>query len=239
MNFQLNTLWAWQRQLRQWLIIGVITILVGLPLWSLPAWATVVEDIPNLSTSQSTWVADRGDLLSLITERSLNKTLSKVSRQTGIDVRLITLRGLNYGETSESFANALYEQWFPTSEAQANQVLLVYDARTNVPAIITGEDALKTLPDETAKSIAFENLLIPIRKGNYNEAFSGAGERFEAVLTGQADPGPPEVEVTDFGESNFPTAEETNDGSSAVLVVVLLIVATAVPMLTYYYYQRS
>lgn len=239
MKFQLNRRWDWKQQLRQWLIVVAITILVGLPLWTPPAWATVVEDIPNLSASQSTWIADQGDFLSLITERSLNKTFKQISRQTGINVRVITIRGLNYGETPESFANSLFQKWFPTTEAQADQVLLVYDARTNAPAILVGEKALQTLPDETAQSIAFENILIPIRKGNYNEAFQGVGDRFEAVLTGQADPGPPDVEVAAVPESNFRTAEETNATSSAVLVVILLVVATAVPMLTYFYYQRS
>lgn len=239
MKFLLNPLWDWKRPLQRWLMVGVMTILIGLPFWSPPAWATVVEDIPNLSASRSTWVADQADLLSVVTERSMNKTLSQVSRQTGTDVRVITIRGLNYGETADSFANTLLEEWFPTEESQANQVLLVYDARTNAPAVLVGEEALKTLPEETAQSIAFDNLLIPIRKGNYNEAFLGAGDRFAAVLTGQTDPGPPEVEATAFAESNFPTAEETNDTSSALLVVVLLILATAIPMLTYYYYQRS
>lgn len=239
MKLQLNTLWDWQRQLQRWLIVGVITILVGLPLWSPPAWATVVEDIPNLSASRSTWVVDQGELLSVITERSMNKTLSQVSQQTGIDARIVTIRGLNYGETTDSFANALQKQWFPTADAQANQVLLVYDARTNAPAILTGAESRNTLSDEIAHSIAFENLLIPIRKGNYNEAFLGVSKRLAAVLTNQTDPGPPEVEATVFAESTYPTSEETNDTNSAVLVIVLLILATAIPMLTYYYYQRS
>lgn len=239
MKVQLNKLWDWKGQLQRWLIVGLLTLLVGLPLWSPPALATVVEDIPNLSASQSTWLADKAELLSVITERSVNKTLKQISRQTGTDVRVITIRGLNYGETADSFANTLFEQWFPTAEDQANQVLLVYDARTNAPAILVGQEAQKLLSEETAQSIAFDNLLIPIRKGNYNEAFIGAGDRFAAVITGQEDPGPPEVEVTAFAESNFRTAEETNDTSSAILVVVLLILATAIPMLTYFYYQRS
>lgn len=239
MKVQLNKLWDWKEQLQRWLIVGLLTLLVGLPLWSPPALATVVEDIPNLSASQSTWLADKAELLSVVTERSVNKTLKQISRQTGTDVRVITIRGLNYGETADSFANTLFEQWFPTAEDQANQVLLVYDARTNAPAILVGQEAQKVLSEETAQSIAFDNLLIPIRKGNYNEAFIGAGDRFSAVITGQADPGPPEVEVTTFSESNFRTAEETNDTNSAVLVVVLLLLATAIPMLTYFYYQRS
>lgn len=239
MKVQLNTLWDWKGQLQRWLIAGLLTLLIGLPLWSPPALATVVEDIPNLSASQSTWLADKAELLSVITERSVNKTLKQISRQTGTDVRVVTIRGLNYGETADSFANTLFEQWFPTAEDQANQVLLVYDARTNAPAILVGQEAQKVLSEETAQSIAFDNLLIPIRKGNYNEAFIGAGDRFAAVITGQEDPGPPEVEATAFAESNFRTAEETNDTNSAILVVVLLILATAIPMLTYFYYQRS
>lgn len=239
MKFQRNRFLDWQQQLRQWLIVGVMSLLIGLSFGSPPAWATVVADIPNPASSRSTWVADQGELLSVVTERSINKNLNQISKQTGTEVRIVTIRGLNYGETTDSFANALFKQWFPTPEAQANQVLLVYDARTNAPAIIVGDGSQQLLSEEIAQSIAFENVLIPIRKGNYNEAFVGVGERFAAVITGKTDPGPPEVEATAFAESNFPTAEETNDTSSAVLVVVLLVLATAIPMLTYYYYQRS
>jgi uncharacterized protein len=239
MNLQLDRLWDWQRQLQRWLLLVIFTVLVGLPLWAAPAWATVVEDIPNLSANRSTWVKDQGDLLSIATERSINKTFSQVSRQTGIEVRMVTIRGLNYSETPETFVNKLFEQWFPSPEAQAAQVLLVYDARTNVPAIALGEKASTVLPDVMTHSIAFENLLIPIRKGNYNEAFLGASQRFAAVLTGEPDPGPPAVEAVVVPESNFPTAEETNIASSAIIVIVLLVLATAVPMLTYFYFQRS
>jgi len=66
-----------------------------------------------------------------------------------------------------------------------------------------------------------------------------ASDRLVAVLSGEADPGPPE-EVTSFEiESTFASAEETeeNRGNATIIVVGFLIAATVIPMATYYIYQ--
>ncbi|MEL7244160.1 MAG: YgcG family protein, partial [Cyanobacteria bacterium J06573_2] len=74
-------------------------------------------------------------------------------------------------------------------------------------------------------------------KGNkYNQAFLDAQERLTTVLSGQPDPGPPEVTDEVQVEGTFTKAEETDQGNATIWVVGLLIAATVIPMATYYIY---
>jgi uncharacterized protein len=218
------------------LSIGVLVLATGLLV--APAKATGVYEMPNLSAGAPTWIVDDAEVLSLVTKSKINKTLENLAEETGNEVRLVTIRRLDYGETAASFTEKLFDKWFPTPEAAAHQTLLVLDTLTNNDGIRTGE-AVKTLvSDEIAASVANETVQIPIREGDkYNEALIAASDRLAAVLSGQPDPGAPEVASDLQIERTFKTAEETDDKNATVIVIVLLVVATIVPMATYFWYQ--
>jgi uncharacterized protein len=203
-----------------------------------PALATGVYQIPNLTADNSTWVIDQGEVISRLNEGKINSTSEDLAKQTGNEVRIVTVRRLDYGETPESFTKALFEKWFPTKEAQANQVLLVLDTVTNGTAIITGDQVKPLLTDAIAESVASETLGAPLRDGNkYNQAFLDASDRLATVLSGQPDPGPPKIIDKVQVEGTFKKAEETDRGNATAWVIGLLIAATVIPMATYYIYQ--
>lgn len=233
-----KTLLSQGKHIRQgW--VALAAVLIGLQLWlaSPVLAATTVADVPNITADPSTWVADEADVLSPIVERGINKTLSKVAKQTGNEIRMVTIRGLNYGVTPSSFTDELFAEWFPIESQQGKQTLLLLDTKTNDSAIRLGDQA--DIPTDLAQSLATESLLIPIRKGNYNQAFQGTADRVAAVLAGEADPGPPAEEIVQLPERNYKTAEETDDFNASIIVVVLLVVATIVPMATYFFYQSQ
>ncbi len=154
------------------------------------ALATGAYQIPNLAADNSTWVVDQAEAISRVNEGKISSTLEDLAKQTGYETRIVTIRRLDYGETPESFAKALFEKWFPTKEAQANQTLLVIDTVTNGTAIITGDKVKSLLSDSIAESVASETVMAPLRDGNkYNQAFLDASDRLVAVLSGQTDPG--------------------------------------------------
>jgi len=216
------------------LILAVMVIGVGVS----PANATGVYDLPQLSAGSSTWVIDDADLLSRVNEGKLSNKLKNLAQDTGNEVRFITVRHLNYGDTIESFTNELFESWFPTPEAQSHQTLLTLDSVTNNAFIRRGEDLATLLPEEISDSIVKDTIGIPLRTENkYNQALLNASDRVIAVLSGQADPGAPEVQDEINIDGTFATAEETDDRSATVWVIVLLILATVIPMATYYFYQ--
>jgi uncharacterized protein len=114
------------------------------------------------------------------------------------------------------------------------------DTVTNGTAIISGDKSKTVLTSDIATSIANETLLAPLRDGNkYNQAFLDASDRLVAVLSGQPDPGPPQIIEKVQAERTFKTAEETEEerGNATAWVVGLLIAATVIPMATYYIYQ--
>ena len=204
----------------------------------LPALATGVYEMPMLSAGDRTWVWDKGDVLSRSSESSITSELDNLEKQTGKEVRFVTIHRLDYGETTATFTDQLFEQWFPTKEDQTNQILLVLDTVTNSAAIRTGEGVKSMLADDIAQSVAGETVQVPLREGNkYNEAFAAASSRIATVLSGQPDPGAPEVVDNIQVEGTFKKAEETDQGNATVIVVVLLVLATVIPMVTYFWYQ--
>lgn len=236
----LHSLYRYQRSLQQGLLSLLLATIASIML-STPAWATGVYDLPIVAAGDPNWVIDDANVLSLVGQGNIKSNLTRINEQTGTEVRFVTIRKLDYGETIESFTNGLFEAWFTTPETQANQVLLVLDTLTNNSAIRVGDGVNPALTAEIARSVADETLMVPIRDGDkYNEGFSDASDRLIAVLSGEPDPGPPQVRETVQVERTFATAEETaaTKGSSSVLLIVLLIGATVIPMVTYYVMYR-
>ncbi len=229
---------SWRNYLQR-LMLSVVLILATTVLVASPAFATSVYEMPSLTADSSTWVLDKGEVVSRVTEGKISSLLENLAKQTGNEVRIVTIRHLDYDETIQSFTNQLFEKWFPTPEAQANQTLLAIDTVTNSTAIRTGEKVKSIMPDEIAQSVASETVQVPLQQGDkYNQALEDAGDRLVAVLSGQPDPGPPQVVAENVRvEGTFKKAEETDKGSSTVWVVGLLIAATVIPMATYFWYQ--
>lgn len=220
----------------KWLVLPLTIAILSFSVFSPPAWATGVYQMPSLTPK--TWIVDEADVISRVNEGKISSALENLSQQTGNEVRFVTVRRLDYGETSQSFTKELFEKWFPTPDAQANQTLLMIDIITNNPAMITGNEVKSVMPDETAQSVADETLMVPLRSGNkYNQAFLDASDRLVAVLSGEPDPGPPVVTDNIQVEGTFTSAEETDDKNATVWVVGLLIAATVIPMATYFMYM--
>lgn len=221
------------------LILSLTLIIVATVFWATPAFATGVNQMPQVAAGERTWVIDQAEVLSRVNEGKISSDLEKLAVSTGNEVRFVTIRRLDYGETVDSFANQLFEKWFSTKEAQANQTLLVIDTLTNNTAIRTGDKVKSLLADDIAQSVAAETMLAPLKEGEkYNQAFADASDRLVAVLSGNPDPGPPQITANVSIEGTFKKAEETNSSNATLWVIGLLFAATVIPMATYYFYVR-
>jgi uncharacterized protein len=218
------------------LILTLLSFLMALGLIISPAQATGVYDLPTLTAGSPTWIIDQADVISLSNEGKISSELKRLAQESGNETRLVVIRRLNFGETIDSFADELFSQWYPTPEEQANQTLLAIDTLTNATAIRRGAEVKTLINDEIANSILQETLAVPLRNGaKYNQAALDAINRITALLSGQPDPGPPQVEEINI-DSTFTKAEDTDDIGSTIWVIVLLIVATVIPMVTYFWY---
>jgi uncharacterized protein len=224
--------------------IFLLSIVIGLSIgiFALPARATAVYEVPVVSAGVPTWIVDKAEVLSLSTKGQVKGTLEQLAKQTGKEVRFVTIHRLDYGDTVQIFTDKLFKKWFPTPEEQANQTLIVLDNVTNTIGIQTGAEVKATLTEAIATSITNETMSIPLRNGNkYNQAFGDGADRLMAVLSGQADPGPPKVISTPEVGRTYLKAEETDANRTNFLIVVigLLIAATVIPMATWWWYQNQ
>ncbi len=224
------------------LLLSLIVTTISISIYALPAQATAVYEIPVVSAGVPTWIVDKADVLSLSTKSQIKGTLEQLAQQTGKEVRFVTIHRLDYGETIQTFTDKLFKKWFTTPTEQANQTLIVLDNVTNTIGIQAGTEVKATLTEAIANSVIAETMPAPLRSGNkYNQAVSDGADRLVAVLSGQADPGPPKLVSTPEVGRTYLKAEETDANRTNFLIVVigLLIAATVIPMATWWWYQNQ
>ncbi len=217
----------------------VLPLVLMLGLGIAPAEAVAVFQIPTVTAGEATWIVDEANIISRINETKISGRLGELAAATGNEARLVTIHHFDYGDTIQTFTDKLFERWFPTTETQANQTLLVLDEVTKTVGIHVGDRSAALLDDAIANSVAQETVLFPLLEGDkYNQAFLAASDRLVAVLSGKADPGPPAFDDSFDSEGTFATAEETaeNRGNTTILLIVLLVLATIIPMATYFWY---
>ncbi len=224
---------SYTRSLVVILIATVLLLSSALPVQA----ATSPRDIPDISDGNEISVVDQAEVVSRTNEGKLNNLLQEIAEITGAEIKLVVIRRLNYGETVDSFADELFDRWYPTAEARQDKVLLVFDTITNNATIRVGEALKDRLPPEIATSVVEDTIGVPIREDNkYNQAFLNATNRLGLVLAGEPDPGPPTVQDEIQVEGTFTKAEETDTQNSTVWVIGLLVAATVIPMATYFAY---
>jgi uncharacterized protein len=224
------------------LVLSLVMMTIALGIFALPVRATAVYEVPAVSAGVPTWVVDKADILSLSTKGTVRSTLEQLAKETGKEVRFVTIHRLDYGDTIQTFTDKLFKKWFATAAEQANQTLIVLDNVTNTIGIQTGADVKSTLTEAIANSVTTETMQAPLRSGNkYNQAFGDAADRLVAVLSGKTDPGPPVVISTPEVGRTYLKAEETEANRTNFLVVVigLLVIATVIPMATWWWYQNQ
>ncbi|MFZ9738073.1 MAG: photosystem II repair protein Psb32 [Prochlorotrichaceae cyanobacterium] len=222
------------------LLMGVVATLVLTLNWNIAAaHATSVYAIPRVAAGESTWIVDQADVLSRLTQSELQDKLEDLARQTGIELRLVTFRRLDYGDTTQTFVDKLFAAWFDESDRQADEALFALDVQTNYGSLHLGETAANLVNSETIASILDETMVAPLRDGNkYNQALIDVTDRLGAILKGEPDPGPPTIAANFQVDRTFASPEETKESNATTIVIVLLVIATIVPMLTYFAYVR-
>ncbi len=199
--------------------------------------AVEVLDLPPLAAGDREWVKDFASVLSTSTEGFVARKFDAIANATGDHLRLVTVRRIDYGQTIEDFAAELFSHWFPTPEEKENEALVVMATEDHRTAIVAGPKVTATASPETIESIASTTLLLPAQKSNYNQSAMDGASRLFAVLTGEPDPGPPQVQEEAIARGTFASAEETDVQSSTWIVAIVLVIATAAPMVTYYFLQ--
>lgn len=206
------------------------------------ALALTVDDIPVLSEIENGTVLrvlDDAEVLSNSTETTVNKELERLAQEKDIQVRILAIKRIDYGQPAQEFVQQVFDKWFPTSEAKANQALILVAVEDHRTAIALGDGVTNVVPNDIMHSIVSTNMLYPVQKANYNQAVLDGTNRLLAVALGNPDPGEPVVVQESAETRNYAKAEETDANSSTLIVIVLLVLATVIPMVTYYWFQNQ
>src|SRR4028118_13115 len=105
----LKQLFSWRKYLQP-LAAAIAIALIASQMAVLPALATGVYEMPVLSAGDRTWVFDKGDVLSRSSESNISSVLDNLENKTGKQVRFVTIHRLDYGETTATFTDQLFEQ---------------------------------------------------------------------------------------------------------------------------------
>jgi uncharacterized protein len=223
------------------LAIALFTLAIAFQVFTSNAIALEVYDIPELPVGDRTWLQDMAKVLSSSTEGAVKSKIDELAEKTDFQVRLLTVKRIDFGQPTQEFTDLVFDKWFTTPESKANQAVIVFATDDHRTAISTGDRVKAVLPNAISASIADETMLFPAKKSNYNQAAIDGINRLAAVLTGEPDPGPPKIaeEILPQSGSNFKTAKETDGAGSTIVVVGLLIAATVIPMVTYFWFQNQ
>jgi uncharacterized protein len=198
------------------------------------AWATGLSDFTDQPPASH--VVDTADLLSRAANTELDKRLEAFGG-SALDARLVTLRRLDYGLSLDGLGQGLLQRW--SAPAGPDQLLLLIESQNNTAAVVASEGLADRLPAAVLSSTAISTMGLPLREGaRYRQASLDALDRLGAVLQGEADPGPPQLQERLPIETNIPTREETAASNAWLWVVVLLVVGTLVPMITWWVFSR-
>ena len=198
------------------------------------AWATGLADFTNQPPASH--VVDTADLLSRAANTELDKRLEAFGG-SDLDARLVTLRRLDYGLSLDGLGQGLLQRW--STPGGPDQLLLLIESQNNSAAVVASEGLTQRLPADVLSSTAISTMGLPLREGaRYRQASLDALDRLGAVLQGEADPGPPQLQERLPIETNIPTREETASSNALLWVVVLLVVGTLVPMITWWVFSR-
>ena len=209
-------------------------LLVGSMVLAPAAWATGLADFTNQPPASH--VVDTADLLSRAPNTELDKRLEAFGG-SDLDARLVTLRRLDYGLSLDGLGQGLLQRW--STPGGPDELLLLIESQNNSAAVVASEGLAQRLPADVLSSTAISTMGLPLREGaRYRQASLDALDRLGAVLQGEADPGPPQLQERLPIETNIPTREETASSNALLWVVVLLVVGTLVPMITWWVFSR-
>lgn len=141
------------------LLIAIQVII--LPIFTNTAIAAEVYDIPELPAGDRTWIRDMASVLSSSTEGTIKAKLDELAEKTGTQVRVLTVRRIDFGQPTQEFADQVFDKWFKTPEEKSTQTLLLVATEDHRTAIVTGDKVKLVLPDAISTSVVSETMLYP------------------------------------------------------------------------------
>lgn len=198
------------------------------------AMAPALADIPDAAPAAS--FLDDAAIVQTSSEQLFTKATDNMKSKYGITVRFVMVKKLPYQETPDEYAAELASQW----ALGESDVLFVASPKLARAGVFVGEKASHRLTKEIAESIANETYGVAAGVEQYGSAVLDVSNRLIPVIAGEADPGPPKIDVKDVVQTYKTKKETSTDKKKYITVVVtVLVISFVAPLIQTFWYVRD
>lgn len=166
---------------------------------SQPVLAISVYDIANPRLFYDSWVADKANILTRITEAKLNQKISQLEQTNGREIEIVTVPDIPTEVTPNQFVTQLLEVWDIGKEEQNNKVLLLISQRNLGVNASIGENL--PLCDREIDEIVRQKMIPDFKKGNFDRGILAGTEALIYRL--QPLPETPHFNLTSYLQTNW------------------------------------
>ena len=125
------------------------------------------------------FVNDFADIV--IDDYSLESKLNNIEKETSVEISIVTISSLPSGETMQTYANKLFNEWGIGKKGEDNGLLILISAKEERIQIETGYGLEGILPDGRVGRI-LDAHLEELSSGNYDIALEGLVDDFSEII---------------------------------------------------------
>lgn len=167
-----------------------------------------VKDVPNIHLQDARqYVSDPSAILSAAARDTINATLARLERQTGIESAVVMLPGIGEDDIFD-FAHELFRSWGIGKKKSNNGLLFLFVMDQRKIRITTGYGLEATLTDAISKRIQMQYMVPRFKEGNWDAGMVDGVKAAAKVLDG----------------SMQPDGDDEDDGDIAAVLIVMAIV---------------
>ena len=169
---------------------SLILLLFYLTLWGLsqPVLAIPIQEIPNPKVLSNSWVMDKADILTPVTENHLNREISQLEQANGSEIAIVTVPDTKPEATPKQFATKLFNTWGIGKKETNNGVLFLISQRDRRVEIETGTGLGEILPDREVGKIIEQKIIPDFQQGNFDRGTVSGTEAMIEILQQQPNP---------------------------------------------------
>jgi len=195
-------------------------------------------DVLDAAKPTSGYIMDDAPCIMRGSEKKINEALAYLDVGKGFKLNVVTVRKLEDSPDADTLAEKMLEKW--SANDKSNSAVLTLVVKNSEVGFAAGENFIKALGEDNAGSITQSTVGYFASEGRPNQGVSEGVRRINAILNGEADPGPPEIKE-ERRERTYKTKEEVDrsKGASIQVVGALLLIAFVVPMLQYAGYVQK
>mmetsp|Transcript_9541 Transcript_9541/g.20114 ORF Transcript_9541/g.20114 Transcript_9541/m.20114 type:complete len:272 (+) Transcript_9541:33-848(+) len=186
-------------------------------------------------TTPTTHFLDEAGVVSRSTEPLVEKALTTLQTNTGLDVHFVLTRAFPFDTEPEEYASELFSQW----GLGAKDLVIVGGTKVARAGLAAGADVKNVLSVQQMESIGNETFPVNAREDKYSAAVLDVNNRILPILYGKEDPGPPKIE-RESAAGTFKTKQETEKSKFKYWTVfwVLILISFIVPFVQYFWYTK-